>query len=785
MVLPLVAAAPYITGGIATLGAGLYAAQPYIQKAVDDYINRSVTPTGEGGIVDAYSDTQTGLQDWTTAFKKQDDAPKEVEGEYMPPGSGLPDPGDEDPDDEERRQYNKETIRQVINEILKGKHTYEDYKRYSDLFKDVKEVAPDVWELFQGNKNFNEAREKVRLESSRLKQISLLTDPEQIKYFEMKYPGREWTDLKSYERSSFLKQYEKYLERGKVPTALEHSQNPETIAKVIELAKQGITQEQISKEINLGKKRIYEILKDERDRGVEFPPAGARAGISLEDREKNKPGITEWFNEELLYNPNYLKNNIATYDDLSTHAKSKLENRYQNYLDNKELYDLYVPEDIIGKWSKYAGQKIAHLDENIRSQWHTIANEAKDTINPETLKPFTVEEWLFPRNNLTGTTLLDPAKYRQKWKDPENYLADKAAYQRNWKSKASGLDISSEAEYTSYFNTELNKALNFLAEYAKQNPGGRYSVKRDINGKPTGIIDSETGTTIHKAGYKGPLDEKNILVTQKENNPIWDQVVDLKEWTTEQRKFKHSPPADWIKKGFLEQFETSPTVNEIMNYLSYNDPSIYSPITLSNVGLELHHMELIGVKPLDSFQFVKRNLNNQAGKAVLEYHRSIANGSDEEEALAKLTKILSKHKINIRLPGQEDFIGGGKAEMSPKKAVQVHKANTTKLFKKRLEENPNLYTEIGNFFGLKKLNKLAPYTRIVDTLIGEVVPEYRDRVKRPLLTKKAQGGRVGYKEGGSVKPKINPIDYIVNYSDGTKLYKINSFIRDIARQIDY
>ena len=49
----------------------------------------------------------------------------------------------------------------------------------------------------------------------------------------------------------------------------------------------------------------------------------------------------------------------------------------------------------------------------------------------------------------------------------------------------------------------------------------------------------------------------------------------------------------------------------------------------------------------------------------------------------------------------------------------------------------------------------------------------------------AQGGRVGYKEGGSVKPKINPIDYIEYYSDGTKLYKINSFIRDIARQIDY
>ena len=46
---------------------------------------------------------------------------------------------------------------------------------------------------------------------------------------------------------------------------------------------------------------------------------------------------------------------------------------------------------------------------------------------------------------------------------------------------------------------------------------------------------------------------------------------------------------------------------------------------------------------------------------------------------------------------------------------------------------------------------------------------------------KAQGGRVGHKEGGLVK--LNPADYIEYYSDGTKLYKINSFIRDIARQI--
>jgi len=70
---------------------------------------------------------------------------------------------------------------------------------------------------------------------------------------------------------------------------------------------------------------------------------------------------------------------------------------------------------------------------------------------------------------------------------------------------------------------------------------------------------------------------------------------------------------------------------------------------------------------------------------------------------------------------------------------------------------------------------------IADDLIGKRSAGVREEYIESLLSK---GGRVGYKEGGTVKPKINPKDYIVNYSDGTKLYKINSFIRDVANQVD-
>ena len=58
----------------------------------------------------------------------------------------------------------------------------------------------------------------------------------------------------------------------------------------------------------------------------------------------------------------------------------------------------------------------------------------------------------------------------------------------------------------------------------------------------------------------------------------------------------------------------------------------------------------------------------------------------------------------------------------------------------------------------------------------------RDQLKELIKYRppKKQGGRVGYKNGGLV---FDPNDYIEHYSDGTKLYKIKSFIKDIAKAI--
>ena len=86
-----------------------------------------------------------------------------------------------------------------------------------------------------------------------------------------------------------------------------------------------------------------------------------------------------------------------------------------------------------------------------------------------------------------------------------------------------------------------------------------------------------------------------------------------------------------------------------------------------------------------------------------------------------------------------------------------------------------------------KLNNLNEIEEIADDIYlqgGVQLPPNGDPYYSAGITKTFnKGGRVGHKEGGLVKPKINPEKYIVTYSDGTKLYKINSFIRDIAHQI--
>ena len=105
-------------------------------------------------------------------------------------------------------------------------------------------------------------------------------------------------------------------------------------------------------------------------------------------------------------------------------------------------------------------------------------------------------------------------------------------------------------------------------------------------------------------------------------------------------------------------------------------------------------------------------------------------------------------------------------------------ANEIQKLEDKIDGIANQLNDYGLVVLYPSFGKLKQYGKSYDNL----TQLYKDYKIRKLGGEEIykQGGRVGYKEGGSVKPKINPADYIEYYSDGTKLYKINSFIRDVA-----
>jgi len=160
--------------------------------------------------------------------------------------------------------------------------------------------------------------------------------------------------------------------------------------------------------------------------------------------------------------------------------------------------------------------------------------------------------------------------------------------------------------------------------------------------------------------------------------------------------------------------------------------------------------------------------NPQTGLLRLKDKLKTAKNKTEQRAIQKLydeqfkkhQKLVEDSNVLLELGGIDaipnKFIRY--AEKFPSEKMTVEKLT------KQLDEMQNLINQ-------EKANILGKLPNTSEMAMGMMGMSMK------------KGGRVGHKEGGLVKPKINPADYIEYYRDGTKLYKINSFIRDIASQI--
>lgn len=375
-------------------------------------------------------------------------------------------------------------------------------------------------------------------------------------------------------------------------------------------------------------------------------------------------------------------------------------------------------------------------------------------IDPRTNKIFSPEDWLKPKKP-DGTLYSEKsfASIRSKIRQGPDFLDKKAAYQRDYmrdrKSKdpefaKTILDKKKEEYYSSTRRVKdksiptpgkaiLKEERNRLLSYMSNKKNEVYK-----SGKFVGVKDPDTGIIYLDAGYKGKLKPNEKLIS---DHPDAAHLLDL---ISVAKKFKTDLPSNKILQDFFKDFKRLPTNAELFNFLSADKKfrGSMQKKRFTNNPLEIHHILGKDISATKHLQLTLRDRNDYAGKIVEQYKR---NSIDYETAVKNIEKL----NVRVKLPGDKKFVGG--KELDALAALKVAKTRTTKMVKKEIKDNPKFAEELKDFY---------------NNLYGEEVFK--------------QGGRVGYKEGGSVKPKINPADYIEYYSDGTKLYKINSFIRDVA-----
>ena len=768
--------APYITGGIATLGAGLYAAQPYIQKAVDDYINRSVTPTGEGGIVDAYSDTQTGLQDWTTAYG-QDELPPGtlgyVEGVHGPKSKATEEleemmkkppihhpppefkiPPTEIPQEEKWTPPVSPPIEVPTTETfpLPEPKTMEDYIVYNKIDpSDVRKVSKDDYFLLE-----SEATDKVKLS-----------------------PGSDQlVDTNHY-----------MIQSERVGDAMQIN----AVKILPEYQNQGLGKELYKEAIDDAFKKNLDLVSDNS-----VSESALRVYKSLENE-----GFNVIYNKDVFKRGSQIlskdrKQPVVTIKKPVADVGSKLDERSKPVLDAvSKGFENYI-----------AGGK--NPDDLSIEAFGEFYLGKKDLIKAKDKKLYNFNERYAKLDSESIAQL--PDKFEKgKRKSSKQLTKDQAIERRNF--IINNLKNSGNPSVVEYFNSFENDVAAF------DNLMGEMRSYRDKTGKVKGMF------TLREEKYLPRIE----LIHEKFGKQIKNGEIDFND-AEELLDIASTLGVDpnTASKDIYRYIQMHAGLFEVPGFETKNrklDPLIgaeinalprYSGKTKDafNVGAsDGYYNKKIGVELFGS-EFGYRDLreplinhlkkiNNQEGREggsrleldeIFSRATLVQNGMEEYAIFVQPLEqeINSKSKANqIDQKFGNTVIKLGKIDKLSREEFNKTIADYNSYKKAFAEEHPDVFVPTFVY---------GQFTKNEQKMLREQFPDLADRFIKSAEEKGyhfkidknfknvydfAQGGRVGYKEGGSVKPKINPADYIEYYSDGTKLYKINSFLRDIARQIDY
>jgi hypothetical protein len=373
-----------------------------------------------------------------------------------------------------------------------------------------------------------------------------------------------------------------------------------------------------------------------------------------------------------------------------------IQKKSKNIQGAKSIENLVSKKDKLGRpfFSDYL-EKINALEDLQNNKY----------LNPKTNKTFTPQEWLEASPS-----------YRGKFRDPETFLEKKKEYQKEYMRQRKESDPEYKQKFLEkkkeeYYSKERadrnvtkevapgkgvlreqrNKLLSYMSEAAKDNPNYKDIIKE---GKFIGVFDKENKINYYEAGYKGKLGKNSKLITE---HPDFKNVNNLSKLAD---TFKRNLPNKAIT-SYFSSYERVPTMSEMYSFLQADSKFIdkMSPAYFKKNPLELHHQISMTDSPSQKIQLLLRDRNNQSGLKMMEYQK----GNITKEKLNKELK-----KLNTRY-----YVDGkplGAIETSPEVQLRTAKSQTTKLFNKKLQENPELVKQMTEKFDIKStelLNKLG------------------------------------------------------------------------------
>jgi hypothetical protein len=407
---------------------------------------------------------------------------------------------------------------------------------------------------------------------------------------------------------------------------------------------------------------------------------------------------------------------------------SKLKKESSSVKGSKKIENLILKKDQLGRrfFSDYL-EKLNALKDLQKGKYKNI----------KTGKVYSPEEWI----SLDATT-------RGKMRDPESFLDKKSKYQREYMSSKKKdpefleeFKLRKKEEYYSKERkkrqeTKLsnngrgvllerrNNLLGYMSEAAKRgNPDFKEIIE---DGKFLGVKDVANNINYYEAGYKGKLGKNSKLIN---SHPDYDN---LKALNTLANKFKTETPNKAIS-SYFSAYERVPTYSEMYNFLQA-DPRFMkniSPRFFQTNALHKHHLISVTDSPTNKIMLLLQDKNDQAGKRMEEFKKGIIT---EDKLNKELKKLNARYVVNGKPLGA--------ALTSPETQLKTAKTQTTKLFKQKLSENPNLVQEMTDRIGVQLLGTIGCSNT------AQVSP--RDKLTR---VKNSIGGRIGFKEGSSCVEK--------------------------------